>query len=392
MIANPNDVGETLVACLLADGEAVVDARLAGLAARQWEQLPPAAAYHRVVGAAFLGLRASPHTPPDVLDALRVGHEALVRRHLLSTSVLDDLGVVLRRAGVDHVFVKGPVLADAVYPRPDLRDYRDLDVFVRRAHFRRTLEAIESSGSVLIERNWELVLHLLKGELNLVTPPGVVVDLHWSLLYSDELRRSFRWDDERVIDRGQSIELGRMSVRAPDPTDQLLHLCLHAGLAGCHRLGWLQDIRLAATRTLIDWPVLWRRADEAGLRLVVSVALDHTNRCFGLELPVPPGATVWRGLGRGLDAIRPPWHWRGGRVSGHVLAAATRADVPGSFRALRMGLGAELSSLVRDPGHPLRPALLRHPSLDRPNEMSEPAGGRRGREAFLQAVGAAEPT
>ena len=395
MSVGSTDVGALLTACLTADGAPLSSDR-ARLSERGWHRLPTAAAYHSVSAAAYVGMRESVLVPPDVLGELRGSYEALLHHHLLTLDTLRSVTAVLRRGGVEHVFLKGPVLAETVYPRPDLRDYGDLDVLVRPSQFELALQVLEAEGGRLIERNWELVLHLRKGELNLVMPRGVVVDLHWSLFYNDELRRSFRWPGGDVIARSRAVSIGGEDVAGPDPVDQLLHLCAHSCLGGCHRLGWLQDIRLAATRVPIEWSVFWDRAEDGGLALLAAVALDHVNRCFEMNLPIPDDAwssgATWRIGSRGLLALRPPWRWHGGGASGHVLIAATRTSTRTSLRALGTGLRGALSELVHDPAHPWRRAWPRRKRAAFPNEMLRSAGGEAERAAYLRAVTSAEST
>jgi hypothetical protein len=382
----PRDAGALLVACLLADGDAVADERLTRLPEREWRRLPAAARYHKVTPAAYIGLRRSRVAPQAVVCELRAGYDASLRHHLLVWQVLRDATARFDAAGIEHVVFKGPVLAETVYPRPDLRDYVDLDLLVRRNRFDRALGALEEAGGTLIEQNWELVLHLLKGELNLAMPTGVVVDLHWSLLYDDTYRHSFADYDEDFIDRAMTACVRGERVSVPDPADQLLHLCVHGCLAGCHRLAWLQDIRLAATRTPIDWPDFWQRAADRRLTLAAVVALDHVERCFGLNLPVVGDRALWLRITRRLDAVRPASSWHGGWASGHLLPAATRSTTRASIGALGTGLRSAASELVHDPSHPWRASWSRPRGPQTPHEMFVPVGGDPAREAFLHAV------
>ena len=51
---------------------------------------------------------------------------------------------------------------------------------------------LEADGARLIEQNWDLMLETGKGEVNLVTPEGMVIDLHWSTIYDASIRRCVR--------------------------------------------------------------------------------------------------------------------------------------------------------------------------------------------------------
>ena len=372
-------------ACLLADGAPVSDDLLAQVSAGVWNQLPSAAAFHRVSPAAFVALRESKCVSSQVLETLHTGYEAGLRHHLLCCQVLGDVAARLDRAGYRFVAIKGPVLAETVYPRPDLREYADVDLLVRPAEFRDVLQILERLGGNVIERNWDLCLGLLKGELNIAVPEGVVVDLHWSLLYNDEMRKAFSYCDQELLTRSRSASLGESVVSVPDETDQLLHLCVHACLAGGHRLGWLQDIRRAATRRSIDWSVFWARARANRLELAAAVALDHVNRCFGSAFPVAVPTSAWRRLVASLDRHRPPENWTGGQLSGHLVPAATRTDTRTSITALERGIGVGVRELLCEPSHPWRRRGAGRGSVGL-NHMLDDKGGQQGRREYLRAV------
>ena len=214
-----------------------------------------------------------------------------------------------------------------------------------------------------------------------------MLDLHWSTVYDRSLRRSFGTDDESLVARAVRADIAGSWIPVLDAEDQLLHLCMHACLAGGHRLGWLQDIRMAVLRAAISWPVFWARAEDQGLDLVAAVVLDRTGRCFGLDVPVPGGDSAWLGVVHALDRVRPPWHLVGGQGSGRFVVGATRADAVSSVKALGGGLAASLLEL-RDPAHPWRTAvsirLRRPPPTGLPNVFAQPGGGERARAAYLR--------
>ncbi len=390
------DTGRVLRECLLHEGSALADELLADVAQREWQTVPRAAALHGVTPAVFLGLRESRVVPRDVICALQSDYEKALHRHLLCWELLSEVSIRFAEAGIAYVAMKGPILAETVYPRSDLRSYGDVDVLVRPRQFNEALRLLEVTGATVYEANWELMLHTLRGELNLVTRVGVPIDLHWSLLHDDETRAAFPWRSGEVLERAHREVVAGRVVSVPDPTDQLLHLCAHACLEGGSRLGWLQDIRFAATRLPIDWDALHTRAGEAGLALVVAVMLDRVNRGFGSELPIESadasGSQPWVQLVRALDRVRPPWRWYGSQLSGRLVVASTRSTTSTSARMLAASVRRELSELMHEPQHPWRRGQSRAPADRQLPEMLREVGGAAGRRAFLTAVARADHT
>jgi hypothetical protein len=138
--------------------------------------------------------------------------------------------------------VKGPALAAVAYRRPDLRAYKDLDLLVPAPVFEDAVRLLEANGIPLLDRNWTLVSHEVRGQLHLQLPMGTVTDLHWHLVnqYRDRLRIPMG----ELFDRSRRVEVGGRPVSVLDPVDGLIHICLHAALSGGERLIWLKDLDL----------------------------------------------------------------------------------------------------------------------------------------------------
>jgi hypothetical protein len=382
--AQVRSAGDLLVSVLRADGSPVDDAALTALRASEWAKVPRAAAFHRVGSAAHISLRASRVVPAEVQDQLSQMHDQAVQVHLLAWQVALDAVRVLDDAGIAYALLKGPALAETVYTRPDLRSYGDIDLLVDAANFERAVDSLEASGATLIERNWDLIAAMGKGELNLVHPLGVPIDLHWSALYDAPLRAAFAWRDSAVLERRTPQVIAGTEVFVLSPEDQLLHLCMHACLAGLHRLSWLQDIRLAASRTTIDWDSFTRRSTESGLDLVVSVAFDRVRQCLG-DGPLPPRSAAprgraWRRAMQLLGAVRPTGQWHEGRVTGHLLLSGTRRTSMTSAITAMQGTARGLRELARDTGHPWRGGARQ------PNVMRIPSSTDDGRRLYMAAV------
>jgi len=326
--------------------------------------LPRACDRHGIVLAAHVAL-ADVDVPPIVRDILSQRYRHGVIRHMLLSLELQRLGRLLDDAGLPWLVAKGPVVTETLYPRPDLRSYADLDLLVARPQFPMALAIIERAGGRLIEQDWREVLRLFKAELNLRFDSGALVDLHWSLLYDEQLRHQFRWHDAELLERRRYVDLGQ-GLMAPtlDPTDTLIHLAVHACLAGGHRLGWLRDIQLGAGADGVQWPQLLERARRFGVSLPVGVMLRRVRKTLG-------GATWTSAIERALlgeegwarmigleERVRPPQSWHGELLSAHILCASTRADTGGSWATLRRHARDELVTIRSDPRNPWRRLLL----------------------------------
>ena len=389
-------MGRLLLACATTKG-APIDQDLIDATGPLIERLPLAAERHGIAMASAVALAHC--DMPDVVrlqlaGRLRVG----VTRQALLSLELSRLGAALDRASITWVAVKGPTVAERFYPRADLRSYVDLDLLVARAEYGDALAVLQKAGGSFVERDWDDVLHLFKGELNLKFPSMVVADVHWSLLYDQVLRDEFRWDDRALLGRRQLAALGG-GLRVPvlDDIDCFVHLAVHACLAGGQRLCWMRDLQLVGAALAESWQVVLDRARTWKIDLVVGVMMERVRRVLG-AVPWPRdieealvSGRGWDLAVRGFDGIRQPQRWLGGSLSGHLLVASTRETTSASLRTLRRRGADELRVLRTEADHPWRRVLpekvnRRVATVPRPVSPERPDFLR----AYLEAVAASE--
>ncbi|MDQ3932262.1 MAG: nucleotidyltransferase family protein [Actinomycetota bacterium] len=346
---------------------------------------------HGIIGYLHDAARQAPHVHPDVAALLARAHERAVHTHLRALADLALLDQVFERAGVPWAVVKGPVLAETVYPRFDLRAYRDLDVLVAPEAFPDALRALESAGAQLLDQNWTLLRAGMKGQLHLTLPHGSFCDLHWHLLHDREVRDVFRLPSSALLRRTQRVVLGGVSVPCLDPVDAFVHLALHACLSGADRLVWLKDLDLMLRRSPPEWDGIIARARTAGAGLAVAGVLGLVDRVFGTTSPrgvveaLDP-ARAWRGMVIFAALVAPPQTATGDGSMLRIVTRSTRPTLVGSLR--------EMASRSAAWGrHPRSSSLearlaLRDPS--RTDSALYPCGKPAERQAYLDAVASSD--
>ena len=261
-------------------------------------EIVKASVCHGVAGCVHLSTSGLAGTDDQFRTALARAYQAAVASHLRTVAELGAIAPVLDAAGVPWAVVKGPVLSEAVYARPDLRDYVDLDLVVRPSGLGAALDALEDAGCVLLERNWRHLRSARPGEVALALPNGTRVDLHWHLLYHPSLRRQFSVPMDVILDRCRSVDIRGLAVRTLDPVDTVLALALHASLSGGHRLIWCKDIEQALRHELASWDDIVERSHA--WRAARAVATMLLRARSALAVPVPDDV---------LAALAPRW-WR----------------------------------------------------------------------------------
>lgn len=349
-------------------------------------ELVAAARYHRVGGYLLRALRPG-CAPEPVLAGLGADVAGAVARHMRTLADERRVGAALGPLGVDHLVVKGPVLAEHHHGGADLRSYRDLDLLVHGADLRAALDRLTGLGWGVVDRNWDLLTEVRAGEVHLTSTLGTAVDLHWQLLFRESLRRELPVDVEAMLARARTVSVAGSPMRTLDEVDTVLHLCLHAAQSGGHRLVWLKDVERALAVDRPDWDQLVRRATDYRLAPITALVLRRSRDAVGAQVPagVLADLTGSRGLAAAMslaDAITPPARATSRGSPARLLAKSMR----GSAR----DTGREVWSRVRAAGpHTVRLVLRPGSRPDQGADLLVDDGDAQGRERYLEAVEAA---
>jgi hypothetical protein len=335
--------------------------------------LPQAAQHHGVAGCVHQSLRGL----DGLEDAVRYPLENLT--HLATATHLKALGelAVLSDVlgGIPWMVLKGPVLSETYYARPDLRGYGDLDILVPPRAFGAALSALETQGARVLDRNWTRIHAEMRAQVHLRLSFGTLADLHWHLVNHDREPFAIRTDD--LLGRARPVSLNGIEVLTLDPVDMLLHVALHACLGGGRRLVWLKDVERVIATDALPWDAVVARALDWGAGDAVATVLARARRTLGADVPNAvlrelarrPRRVVTRTVDRLWPAER-----SAGRAASPAELVARTAGRGGATAVGQLVRGARLRLAGR-------PARARHGHL-----MFAPSGGAGEREAYLAAV------
>lgn len=221
-------------------------------------------------GLAWWRVRAAPSLPP-VAAELRDAYRLFSLNAVQHEQRLAGAFAVLEAKGVTAVLGKGWAVARQ-YPRPGLRPYGDVDLYVpaeQHAAAARALADAQASG----------------------------VDLHRGFAELDD------YPPGELIDQARQAVVAGVPVRVFAPEHHLRLLVLHMLRHGVLRPLWLCDVALAleARPPDFDWTRLGRGSTRRGQWVFSALALAH--ELLGARLDgVPPraGARLPRWLRRSV--------------------------------------------------------------------------------------------
>jgi hypothetical protein len=334
------------------------------------------ARYHGVSGLVYQRLQSLPGAPDSLLAALRSDFEASVHRHLRSTWELSQLKPMLDGTGVPWAVVKGPAAVELLYGGRGGRLYHDLDVLVDPSGFSQVLSALEASGLQQLDRNWAVLRREMRGEVHYRGASPLEIDLHWNLI--NMYRGRFRVPTSELLQRAVAVHLAGVEVCTLDPTDSLIHLCLHAAISGGDRIMWLKDIERAVTVRTPAWDDVVSRSRRWNVAAPVGLMLSRSAQFLGVQLPagviqdlISPGAMR---LIRAVDRLF-PWQRALGRLTS-----------PNRLMARSIGQGPVRGAVWLV----VRSIRNLEPDQERASSSFTPGGTEGDRTAFIESVMASE--
>lgn len=339
-------------------------------------ELVTALRYHRIGPLGHVRLR---DTHPGVSEHLRPDRDAAIAFHVRATIMLDALRGILD--GIPWVTFKGPVLSETAHPVPGLRSYRDVDVLVDPSSLRDVTRRLQEAAWVVAD--YEDMLHnpQTPGEMHWVSPAGILVDLHWSMINMATRRRRFAVGSAALLERRIPVRLGLGEAWTLDPVDALVHVCLHAALTGANKVVYLLDADHLAGRTP-DWDEVGQRARAWGAQTHVAVVLGRARAVLGTTLPTGLHRTL--GVSTGLwtlsgtvDRLSPVPTLRREASAARLFARAVQPDVTHTLAAVARNVGLGVR-------HRLQPGQLVAPVRERADADAL--------QAYLAAVEAAART
>lgn len=343
------------------------------------------AEFHSVIPLVRDRLRSSPGLPVEVRTDLDDASALATATHLRALADLDGVMRSLGDARVDAVVMKGPASAEFLWDRPEQREYTDLDILVPPADVGTALDALEESGHVLLERNWDMLLDRRRGQIHLRGTQGTLIDLHWDLIAEGPIRDEFRFDTDAMVARSSRRKIGRTPVRVLDDVDRMLHLGLHGCLSGGHRLIWLKELEAASLATGLDWDAVIAEGRRSRVAPLLGLMLRRVNDVLQPS-PAPTDA---------VDALRPTASWRwlsevaDGRSPAVPLQDASLRKTIG--RSTRPTARASWAELIRS-GSSWATAKVRRAApddltdSDHPGSMLHESGGDSGRRRYVAWV------
>lgn len=242
----------------------------------QIEGLAPLIYFHRY---------ANQHDTPD--NPLRNSYMTTLSRNTIFLDKLHAIATELQQ--IDFILLKGACLASHVYPSPGLRQFSDIDIFIKPDDVPAANLKLNQSGYRRFTGPEADVIPTTSSYLNSIlyrsdNPCMPSIHVHWHLINSIMPKYLFTNIDMSEIWRS-AIHVNDTWLTL-DPRHLLIHLCEHATRHSFDRLILLRDIAEVILFYEIDWDQFVHDCIEFGLTHPVYYCLLYVSRKTGITPPL----------------------------------------------------------------------------------------------------------
>ncbi|WP_321422019.1 nucleotidyltransferase family protein [uncultured Methanobacterium sp.] len=208
------------------------------------------------------------------------------RKNLFFTKELINIIQSLNVNNIKSIPYKGPVLAQQVYGNIVMRQFGDIDFFVKK-------ENVLSIKEILISKGYKPEFDLDSAqEQNYLDSQrelkffhedkGISLELHWKfsgifLNLSSNAEKLFLKDQN-------SLSLGGVTLPKLSPENLILILSIHNASHHWSRLAWLVDIATLINNQKIDWKRVLKISEELSIQRILFINLYLCQVLLNLKL------------------------------------------------------------------------------------------------------------
>jgi Uncharacterised nucleotidyltransferase len=199
---------------------------------------------------------------------------------------LEDVLAWFQTKGIPTLVLKGAALSLLHYRDRAVRPTSDLDILVPEERVRETIALLHEDGwstsyiFPIAARNQYFYRHI--HAIPFTHPQYGELDLHWHVLQT----ATFRGADGPFWTDSVPLQVNKVETLALNPTDQLLHACVHGFAANVVApVRWIADAITVLRTSEIDWSRLAMLARYLHVTVPLGATLAFLRARFQAEVP-----------------------------------------------------------------------------------------------------------
>ena len=228
-------------------------------------------------------------TDPDIeriTETLKKHYISIVRKNMLMSAELVKLMRFFDSVNIKTLPFKGPALAQIAYGDITLRQFGDLDIFIKRQDFHTIAAEMQKRGYTPLypieEYAGDKVLFELNNDCPFYDKRSLAVEIHWDFFKKLALPtvKLHPWEHTRTV------TLNSHSFTTLSHETHLLYHSLHGSKHLWERFIWIVDIdRFIRNVPEIDWDKVLRMSEALGARKMFLLGPALAIHYLGTPLP-----------------------------------------------------------------------------------------------------------
>lgn len=253
-----------------------------------WDYLLELASRHKLLPLLYWQLEhiCLDEIPSEFMQNLKEFLKNNASKNLFFMKEVIEVIKTLNEQDIQSVPYKGPILAQQAYGNLTMRQFGDIDLFVRKDDVPRIKEILISKGYTpefnldsVQEQNYLKSQRELKFDHEL---KGICLELHWK--FSGVFLNLPSNAEEIFLDDLISLNMGGVLIREISPENLLLILSIHNASHQWGRLAWLVDIVTLIKNKEMDWQKVLKISRQLSIQKILFINLYMCQILFNLEL------------------------------------------------------------------------------------------------------------
>ncbi len=246
-----------------------------------WDRLITLVVNHKVHPLVYWNLKnyAAGLVPEKVVRTLKGMFATNMLTNVRNRTELIRILKAFEEEKIDVLPLRGVVVSYLLYGEFWMRDFKDLDILVRRADF-------EQAETLLMELGYVREAPVEDNAYNqkfFYEKLKIQIELHWRL---DTPSIPIQVDEENYWQHVTNFNVEGIHTHTFQPDDLLLLLAVHGAKHRWNRLKWLCDIdQFVACYPDFDWTHLLNKSEAARVKRIVLLSLWMCHTLFHTHLP-----------------------------------------------------------------------------------------------------------
>ena len=250
-----------------------------------WQSFLECAIHHRVYPTLYLKLKDFSEQlgiPTFVMQSLEQFYKQNTFQMLQLAGEMDDIGKLFAEAGIDTLFLKGPLMAHDLFGDISLRTSKDLDILIPLSHLDKAKKILKNVGyeqtdtreSLFDDWQWKYK------DISFYHPQKQIeVEVHWRLSYWPEKEPSFT----ELWARRTKSTLTQSPCYSLGKEDLFYFLVIHGARHAWFRLRWLMDIQQIVKQPL-NWKVGYQLFQKCNHVIFGGQAILLASQLFEMNI------------------------------------------------------------------------------------------------------------